>query len=206
MAFSMKHSSPMLQTIPGVGGTWLENTQKEVDAASANLANFTKRPYTKEDIRNKPTKGTKKVEFENADITRLDRRQVNQAVDSAMAYIGRNKNFTITPGNTFKNESYKGVDPVRANTYSSRGGNSNAITKEQIKEKIQTTGNAAVFGGKFVEGVKPFATVATNPQRDAEFENNRFVKDSTIAAKKFQNLSSRLENFKAKAAASKKKK
>ena len=208
MAFSMKHSSPMLQTIPGLGGTWLDTVQKEFDTASANLANFTKRPHTNQDIRNKPTKGTKTVEFENADITKLDRRQVNQSVDSAMAYIGRNKDFTITPGNSFKTDYYKGVQPVRANTYNSRGGSNNAITAEQIKEKIRTTGNAAVFGGKFVEGIKPFATVSTNPQRDAQRENNIFVKDSTSAAKRFQNLSSRLEMAKAAAAAtaSKKKK
>lgn len=209
MAFSMKHSSPMLQTIPGVGGTWLDTAQKDLDTASANLANFKKRPYTKEDIRNKPTKGTKTVEFENADINRLDREQVNQAADSAMAYIGRNKDFTITPGNSFKTDYYKGVQPVRANTYNSRGGNSNAITREQIKERIKTTGNAAVFGGKFVEGIKPFATVATNPQRDAQFENNRFVQDSTMASRRFMNASSRFASAKAaadRAAASKKKK
>jgi len=185
MAFLMKHSSPILQTAT-------DDLQAQIAAATDETSKFVKRPYTKQDIASKPTKGKKTVEVENADINRLSKEQVNQATDSAMAYIGRNKNFTITPGNTFKNESYKGVEPVRANTYSSRGKGNNAITREQIREKLRTTGNAAVFEGSFVEGVKPFYSTNTNPQRDAQNENNRFVRDSTMASNRLNSLIRRL--------------
>lgn len=191
MAFSMKHSSPMLQTVS-------DDLQAQIAKATEEAGKFVKRPYTKQEIASKPTKGKKTVLVENADPTRLSNSQVNQATDSAMAYIGRNKNFTITPGNTFKNESYKGVEPVRANTYSSRGGSNNAITREQIKDKIKTTGNAAVFEGKFIDDAKPFYTANTNPQRDAQNENNRFVRDSTMASNRLNILVRRLPKPKKK--------
>lgn len=195
MAFSMKHNSPVLQTLPGAAGSFLEKLQKNFAELSAEKQKFQKRPYTNEEIRNLPTKGTKTVEFENADITKLDNSQLNEATDSAMAYMGRNQGFTITPGKKFKTDYYKGAEPVRATIFPKFGGDTNAITREQIKEKLRTTGNVAVLGGKMVEGVKPYAKVNINPQREAEFENKRFMYDSVMADRRYRAAEERLNKF-----------
>lgn len=195
MAFSMKHNSPVLQTLPGATGSFLENLQKNFAVLSAEKEKFQKRPYTNEEIRNLPTKGSKKVEYENADITRLDESQLNEAADAAMTYMGKNQGFTITPGEKFKTDYYKGVNPVKATVFPKFGGDTNAITKEQIKEKLKTTGNVAVIGGKMVEGVKPYGQVPTNPQRDAIYENKRFISDSTMVDKRYRAAEERLNKF-----------
>jgi hypothetical protein len=199
MAFSMKHNSPLLQGTTEKPKTesnsFLDRAQNFFNETLSEAQKFIKRPFTEEQIRNKPTKGTRKVYVENADVTRLDNSQLNQATDSAMAYIKRGKNFSITPGNKFKSETYKGVTPVTANTFPASTGSNNAITREQIKEKFRTTGNAALSNGQFVEGVKPFFTANINPQREAMYENNKFIKDSTAAAKRHQIASERLNKY-----------
>ena len=192
MAFSMKHNSPLMQE----SDSFLDKAQNYFNETLSEVQKFVKRPFTNEEIRNKPTKGTKKVYVKNADITRLDNSQLNQAADTAMAYIKRGKNFTITPGNKFKSETYRGVDPVTANTFPASPGSNNAITREQIKERFKTTGNAAVSNGQFVEGVQPFFTARINPQIEAQGENNRFVKDSTMASKRHQMAAKTLEAYK----------
>ena len=192
MAFSMKHNSPLMQE----SDSFLDRAQNYFNETLSEVQKFVKRPFTNEEIRNKPTYGTKKMYAENADITKLDNAQLNEASDSAMAYIKRGKNFSITPGNKFKSETYRGVTPVTANTFPASPGSNNAITREQIKERFRTTGNAAISNGQFVEGVKPRFTVRINPQIEAKNENNRFVSDSTMASKKHQIAANRLEQAK----------
>lgn len=186
MAFIMKKSSPILQTI--MGTTISPSLDEQVVTAKKETEKFVKRPHTKEEIRKMPTKGTKLVDVPNADINKLSGEQVNQAADSAMSYMGRNLNFTITPGNTFKNESYKGVEAIRANTFKGPKSNNSTITKEQVKNQIKSTGNASVVNNKFVTDLKPFYTKNVNPQSEATIENNVFVKDSTIAANRLKSL------------------